>query len=377
MSKVFMIDNQGKTSAMTRIRCANEEKELQDLLENNFDLLAGDQINPEEPRRWLLIKKEMPVPDPVSGTDRWSIDFFFVDHTGRPTFVECKRYQDTRSRREVVGQMMEYAANAQYYWDKDAIKDIAEKTAGGGDGTLEELLTSLQEESFDSVDDFFENVENNLKEGQIRLVFFLEEAPNELKSIIEFLNNQMERSEVLIVEAKQYATDGLKVVVPSLFGYSEQARRIKKTVIVSPTVRVKWTREKFINKIGDANIPLRLSRTRDLFELADSHSNLITLDYGTGRISGSVMFKNINGKTILVLWDGGSLQLSAVGSIRDMFEFLVELTEKYDEWLKWRAKFEVGKSPSLTKKIEELSEEEFKKFKEFTLELADSIKEVG
>jgi hypothetical protein len=170
----------------------------------------------------------------------------------------------------------------------------------------------------------------------------------------------MERSEVLIVEARQYATDGLKVVVPSLFGYSEQARRIKKTVTVSPTVRVKWTREKFFNTIADANIPLRLSRTRDLFELADSHPNLIRLDYGSGQISGSIMFKNINGKTILVLWDSGFPQLSAVGSIRDMFEFLVELTEKYDQWLQWKAKFEVGKSPSLTKRIEELSEEEFK-----------------
>ena len=376
MSKVFMIDSQGKTSAMKRIRCANEEKELQDLLENNFDLLAGDQINPEDPRRWLLIKKEMPVPDPVSGADRWSIDFFFVDQIGMPTFVECKRYQDTRSRREVVGQMMEYAANAQYYWSKDDIKDIAEKTASERNGTLKEMLTSLQEENFDSVEDFFDNVENSLKEGQIRLVFFLEEAPNELKSIVEFLNNQMERSEVLIVEAKQYAIDGLKVVVPSLFGYSEQARRLKKTVTVSPTVRVKWTREKFINTIGDANIPLRLSRTKDLFEFADSHPNLIRLDYGTGQISGSLLFKNNNGKTMLVLWDSGSLKLYAIGSIRDRFEFFVELTEKYDEWLRWKPEFEVGKTPALTKRIEELSEEEFGKFKEFTLELAESVQEV-
>jgi hypothetical protein len=375
MSKVFMIDNQGKTSAMTRIRCANEEKELQDLLENNFDLLAGDQINPEEPRRWLLIKKEMPVPDPASGTDRWSIDFFFVDHTGMPTFVECKRYQDTRSRREVVGQMMEYAANAQYYWDKDAIKDIAEKTAGGGDGTLEELLTSLQEESFDSVDDFFENVENSLKEGQIRLVFFLEEAPNELKSIVEFLNNQMERSEVLIVEAKQYATDGLKVVVPSLFGYSEQARRIKKTVIVSP-VRVKWTRESFVKAIDQASVTLRSSRIRNLFELADSHSDIITLSFGSGRVVGSVIFRNIIGQSILVVWDSSDIQLYAVGTFPEKFDFLVALREKYDHWLKWKAKFQPGKSPTMVKKIDEFSDEEWDKFKEFLIELARGVEAV-
>lgn len=375
MSKVYMIDGQDKTSAMKRIRCANEEKELQNLLENNFDLLAGDQINPEEPRRWLLIKKEMPVPDPASGTDRWSIDFFFVDHAGMPTFVECKRYQDTRSRREVVGQMMEYAANAQYYWDKDDIKDLAEKTAGDKNDSLEDLLSSLQQGDFNSIDDFFDNVENSLKEGQIRLVFFLEEAPHELRSIVEFLNNQMERSEVLIVEAKQYATDGFKVVVPSLFGYTEQARRIKKSLTISP-VRVKWNRDKFIKAIDKANISLRSSRTRDFFALADSHLDIITLDYGTGRISGSVIFKNSNGKSTLVLWSNGSVQLYATGSFRDKFGFFVELEEKYDQWLKWKAKFEIGKSPTLVKRIEELSDKEFEKFKEFILELATGTKEV-
>jgi hypothetical protein len=43
MSKVYMIDGQDKTTAMNRIRCASEEEELQNLLERNHDLLAGDQ----------------------------------------------------------------------------------------------------------------------------------------------------------------------------------------------------------------------------------------------------------------------------------------------------------------------------------------------
>jgi hypothetical protein len=95
-----------------RIACTNEDKELQRLLENNLDLLPGEQINPEEKLRWLLIKREMPVTNPASGEIWWSIDFFLVDQFGIPTLVECKRRNDTRSRREVVGQMLEYAANA-------------------------------------------------------------------------------------------------------------------------------------------------------------------------------------------------------------------------------------------------------------------------
>jgi hypothetical protein len=51
----------------------------------------------------------MPVPDPGSGHNRWNIDFLFADQKAMPTFVECKRFNDTASRRSVVGQMMESA----------------------------------------------------------------------------------------------------------------------------------------------------------------------------------------------------------------------------------------------------------------------------
>lgn len=50
------------------------------------------------------------MPDPGTGQDRWSVDFVFADQDAVPTFVECKRFADTRSRLEVVGQMFEYAA---------------------------------------------------------------------------------------------------------------------------------------------------------------------------------------------------------------------------------------------------------------------------
>jgi len=372
MSKVYRIDVKGKTTAMKRIHCSNEEKELQNLLERNYDLLAGDQINPEEPRRWLLIKKEMPVPDPTSGAARWSIDLFFVDQTGMPTFVECKRYQDTRSRREVVGQMMEYAANAQFYWDKDKIKNVAEKTANEREESLENLLSSLQRDDFSSVDDFFENVENSLKEGQIRLVFFLEEAPHELRSIVEFLNNQMERSEVLIVEARQYSEDGVKIVVPTLFGYTEQARRIKKTVSVTST-RFKWTRETLINDVEKANVPVRLSRMKDLLKWADGNAETISLGYGTGGISGSVIFRNNAGLSVLVVYSHGGVQLPGT---KDKFEFLVSLNKKYDKWLEWKGELEPGKWPYMVKTIEEMSGEEFEKLKEFTLKMANGFMEV-
>ena len=39
----------------------DQETNLQAAIPNYPDLLPGDQINPENPRRWLLIKREMGV----------------------------------------------------------------------------------------------------------------------------------------------------------------------------------------------------------------------------------------------------------------------------------------------------------------------------
>ena len=124
MSNAYIIGDAAQSTQMTRIKCKNEGKELQRLLEQNYDLLPGDQIKPDDPCRWLLIRREMPVQDPNSGDNRWSIDFFFVDHRAMPTFVECKRFDDTRSRREVIGQMLEYAANGHHYWTPQFNKEV-------------------------------------------------------------------------------------------------------------------------------------------------------------------------------------------------------------------------------------------------------------
>jgi hypothetical protein len=53
---------------------------------------------------------------------RWSLDHLFLDQDGVPTLVEVKRGTDTRIRREVVGQMLDYAANGVVYWPLETIR---------------------------------------------------------------------------------------------------------------------------------------------------------------------------------------------------------------------------------------------------------------
>jgi len=287
MTKVYKVMGNGDTTEIERVRCRDEDAELQKLLEKNLDLLPGEQINPDDPRRWLLVKREMPVPDPGSGLARWSIDFLLLDQDATPTFIECKRFNDTRSRREVVGQMLEYVANGHHYWTRDDLREMAEQAAQFRGTDLESALASLRVNGDLSLEEFFDQAEVNLREGQVRLVFFLEEAPWELKSIVDFLNKQMERSEVLLVEARQFRTVDSAFVVPTLFGYTEEARLAKSSVRIASrrSPRRKWDEPSFF-----ADAHSRLSGS-DFAILQGVYSNLpagvFDVSWGTGAARGS------------------------------------------------------------------------------------------
>ncbi|MBL4621975.1 MAG: hypothetical protein JKY89_06215 [Immundisolibacteraceae bacterium] len=310
MSKVYVVKEDATTEAMTVVHCSDEEAELQRILELNPDLIPGDQIRPEDPRRWLVVKREMPVPDPASGGNRWSIDFLFVDQDGVPTFIECKRYSDTRARREVVGQMLEYAANGHYYWSKEQMRTYAESTAEQKGTSLESEIRRLRPDGSENIDEFFQCIEDNLREGQVRLVFFLEQSPPELKSVVDFLNRQMERSEVLLVEARQYEHAGLKIVSPILFGYTEQARQVKRIVSVSSGKRRKWDKQSFFGQVAER---LTKEQTVAVGKMLEESQNLLgRVSWGTGNVNGSfsVGWSHFGTRSIFTIDSNGKLTVS-------------------------------------------------------------------
>ena len=118
---IYLINDTGQLTEMEE-KIYDSEALLQELLAKYPNILAGDQINSENPRRWLLISREASLPSDENGGGRWSIDHLFFDQDAIPTIVEVKRSSDTRIRREVVGQMLDYAANAVVYWPIEAIQ---------------------------------------------------------------------------------------------------------------------------------------------------------------------------------------------------------------------------------------------------------------
>jgi hypothetical protein len=276
---IFLIKDDETLIEMTEKEYDSEEL-LQELLAKYPNLLAGDQIDSENPRRWLLVSREINVPDSEEGYGRFSLDHLFLDQDAIPTLVEVKRSSDTRIRREVVGQMMDYAANAVVYWPVETIKvkfvQNCEKSELSPKDELQKLLDSETDQ-----ESFWQKVKDNIGSGKIRLVFVADEIPTELRRIVEFLNEQMDPAEVLAIEIHQYFGDGLKTLVPRVIGQTQKAIRKKKGI----KDEKQWDESSFFDEITKKRGQQESKVAHDILEWAKKNKSGIW--WGKGKVTGS------------------------------------------------------------------------------------------
>jgi hypothetical protein len=297
---IFNIQNDGQLVKMNEEACPTEDV-FQELLAKYPDLLAGDQIDSTAPRRWLLVKREMGIPCEEEGGERWALDHLFLDQDAIPTLVEVKRSSDTRIRREVVGQMLDYAANAVVYWPAETIKAEFEASPDAEERLMEFLGEEIDPE------EFWNKVKTNLQAGRIRMLFVADMIPPELRRIVEFLNQQMDPAEVLAVEIKQFVGEGVKTLVPRVIGQTAEADRKKTGVGRSGR---QWDEPSFFQTLRERRGEAEAEVARTILDWAKSNS--LRIWWGRGANDGSFFpmldWKDRDNFTVAV-WTNGRLKV--------------------------------------------------------------------
>jgi hypothetical protein len=310
---IFLISDDNRLVELSSTTYDSEDL-LQGLLERYPNLLAGDQIDAVAPRRWLLVKREAEVPDEMDGAARWSLDHLFLDQEGIPTLVEVKRSTDTRIRREVVAQMLDYAANGVAHWPVETIRGMYEaRIQNEGLEPAVALAEFLGPDG--NPDAFWHAVKVNLQAGRIRLLFVADQIPPELRRIVEFLNNQMDPAEVLAVEIRQYVGGSFRGLVPRVLGQTEQGNRKKSS---APTGTAKqWDEPSLLAELERRFGPVEARVASRLLQWA--HYIGAELVWGKGTQSGSVYVNPAGGgRTVwpFAIWTYGKIEIQFQGLIR-------------------------------------------------------------
>ncbi len=214
MAERIYVMNEQRTLQPLREESFSTEDILQKLLAEHPELLDGEQIKPEDPRRWILINREMGISETPDASPSWALDHLLIDQDAMPTLVEVKRGKNREVRRAIVGQLLEYAAHAADNWTVDELRHTFEVRHGeDADTVLHDLLQSDSD-----TDTFWDLVAKNLAAKRLRLLFVSDHIPDPLIRIVEFLNGQMPDIEVLAVEIKQFRGESLRTLVPKVIG---------------------------------------------------------------------------------------------------------------------------------------------------------------
>jgi hypothetical protein len=172
--------------------------------------------------------------------------------------------------------MLDYAANGLEYWSVDRLRQDATEVAQNMGRSIEDEVGALiNNHDVDAVEDFWRNVEENLKSGKVRLVFVTDETTKELRRLVEFLNEKMDDVEVLAVEIKQFLGGGKTTLVPRTIGLTE-ASRGKKPPRPEPIA----SSEQFLNQQSSnvrEQMRMLLARMQDI---ADTSNGLFEVGYG-------------------------------------------------------------------------------------------------
>jgi hypothetical protein len=325
---IFLID--GDQRVVLESKTYDSEAILQELLTKHPAVLAGGTTEGDVSGGLLLIQPEIGIPRGPGGSDIFNLDHLFVDPDGIPVFVEVKRSSDTRIRREVVGQMLDYAANGTRYWPvsklRDSLNDVqAEKhPALANDGTLGDQAVQEFIGGGD-VEEFWLAVESNLHQGKVRLLFVADVLPPELVRIIEFLNEQMKPAEVLGVEVAQYVgPNDVTVLVPRLVGATSAAAEAK-----GSGPRDYWTKDTFFEVATQREDPKVVDLFNRLFAQVATLGG--TLSWGKGATPG--LSGNLpHGTKVRPVWLG---QLSGPGhnSHPSLMFYFKELRNEDEELL--------------------------------------------
>ena len=178
LMKIDSTNKDSKWEALAPMEFVNEA-ELQSLLNTgSAELIPAD---PSLDEAHVVFAREV-------STDSGPIDLIGIGSSGSITIMECKLGKNHQIKREVVGQVLDYAASL---WETDPLALSDAFQARSGSDPFEAIRRQFggDAESFDEAACRAE-VARRLREGDFRLLVAVDRIDPELRRIIQYVNSR-------------------------------------------------------------------------------------------------------------------------------------------------------------------------------------------
>lgn len=197
-----------------------QEDWMQELIHNYPSLLPVAEIEPAF-GPLVSIGREL-------SADRWFIDNLFISPQGYLTIVETKLWRNPEARREVVGQIIEYAKEVST-WTFDEldrkVKDYYRSTANKSMGVIDALRTIVEIQEEDE-SNLIDAIMRNIQRGRFLLLVVGDGIRESTEELAEFLSQTPQLHFTLaLVELQIYQMDKGRIVIPLVVMRTKEVTR--------------------------------------------------------------------------------------------------------------------------------------------------------
>jgi hypothetical protein len=259
-----------------------DESALQRLLEETPELITLDDVE-TAPLPLLTIGREVPL-------GGLSLDLLFIDASGRLTAVEAKLRRNPEIRRQVVAQVIEYAAHLSAWSAEDVERQAShylnarqtpEAFSGAPLCAALNRLTGTSSQSDLDEKELRARIAARLKQRDFRLIVAVDHIVDSLRAMASFLDRSSTFAFYLL-EVQEHKAAGLHVASINLYGSAEgkQGHAVPDKAV--------WNEEKFFEALARQAGELRAGLVRDLYGFI--HDNADAVVWGVGATEGSAGF---------------------------------------------------------------------------------------
>ena len=199
-----------------------QENWLQELIQSNPQILPIDDIEVGF-SPLLSLGREI-------STNVGSIDNLFISPDGYITIVETKLWRNPEAKREVVGQILDYAKELANWTFTDFNNEIKKRNSENF-GILD-IINKYEPQDEQSKSNLIDNIERNLKRGRFLLLIVGDGIRESVEEMVDYLSNSAQLLFTLgLVELQIYKepfNENGVIVIPNLI---TRTREITRAVI--------------------------------------------------------------------------------------------------------------------------------------------------
>lgn len=196
------------------------EDAFQQLVQDVFPQVLASQFD-----RPSIVARE------VQTREGGRVDVVSVDQDGIITLCECKLEKNAGSRREVLGQVLEYAGS----FAGMPFEEFAARLSDRMESDLVGAMGAAAAEDFDAVA-WTDAVDANLCSGSFRLVVAVDALTETLRQTVLYLNERCDFP-LVAAELRLVTEQDVELVVLRLFGEEAAERKLERRTKAAPTVR--------------------------------------------------------------------------------------------------------------------------------------------